>query len=200
MSSAITIGTAPDSWGVWFPSDPEQVPPEVFLREVAEAGYEWIELGPYGYLPKDPAELQDRLEAHGLRVLAGTVSEHLHRPDSWDAVWSQVTDVAALTHAVGGKHIVVLAEVWRHHKTGEPVESRELTSEQWKQLADRPGRAGAEDPWRSTASACSSTPMPTAMSDISRKSSDFWSRPIPSGSTFALTPGTLPTTGVTASS
>ena len=37
MSSTITIGTAPDSRGVWFPSDPEQVPPEVFLREVAEA-------------------------------------------------------------------------------------------------------------------------------------------------------------------
>jgi inosose dehydratase len=135
VSSAITIGTAPDSWGVWFPSDPEQVPPEVFLREVAEAGYEWIELGPYGYLPSDPAALSERLEAHGLGVLAGTVFEHLHRPDSWDAVWTQVTDVAALTEAVGGKHIVVIPDTWRHHKTGEPVESRELTSEQWKQLA-----------------------------------------------------------------
>ena len=135
VSSAITIGTAPDSWGVWFPSDPEQVPPEVFLREVAEAGYEWIELGPYGYLPSDPVELSEQLEAHGLGVLAGTVFEHLHRPDSWDAVWTQVTDVAALTEAVGGKHIVVIPDTWRHHKTGEPVESRELTSEQWKQLA-----------------------------------------------------------------
>jgi inosose dehydratase len=135
VSSAITIGTAPDSWGVWFPSDPEQVPPEVFLREVAEAGYAWIELGPYGYLPSDPAALSERLEAHGLGVLAGTVFEHLHRPDSWDAVWTQVTDVAALTEAVGGKHIVVIPDTWRHHKTGEPVESRELTSEQWKQLA-----------------------------------------------------------------
>jgi inosose dehydratase len=135
VSSAITIGTAPDSWGVWFPSDPEQVPPEVFLREVAEAGYEWIELGPYGYLPSDPVELSEQLEAHGLGVLAGTVFEHLHRPDSWDTVWTQVTDVAALTEAVGGKHIVVIPDTWRHHKTGEPVESRELTSEQWKQLA-----------------------------------------------------------------
>jgi inosose dehydratase len=135
VSSAITIGTAPDSWGVWFPRDPEQVPPEVFLREVAEAGYEWIELGPYGYLPSDPVELSEQLEAHGLGVLAGTVFEHLHRPDSWDTVWTQVTDVAALTEAVGGKHIVVIPDTWRHHKTGEPVESRELTSEQWKQLA-----------------------------------------------------------------
>ena len=73
MSSTITIGTAPDSWGVWFPSDPEQMPPEVFLREVAEAGYEWIELGPYGYLAKDPAELTDQLDSHNLSVLAGTV-------------------------------------------------------------------------------------------------------------------------------
>ena len=133
MSSTITIGTAPDSWGVWFPSDPEQVPPDVFLSEVAEAGYEWIELGPYGYLPADPNELKDQLDSHGLGVLAGTVFEHLHRPDSWDAVWTQVTNVAALTQAVGGKHIVVIPDVWRHHKTGEPVENRELTSEQWKQ-------------------------------------------------------------------
>jgi inosose dehydratase len=131
--STITIGTAPDSWGVWFPSDPEQVPPDVFLREVAEAGYEWIELGPYGYLPTDPVELRDQLEAHNLGVLAGTVFEHLHRPDSWDAVWTQVTDVAALTRALDGKHIVVIPEVWRHHKTGEPVENRELDAEQWKQ-------------------------------------------------------------------
>jgi inosose dehydratase len=133
VSSTITIGTAPDSWGVWFPSDPEQVPPEVFLREVAEAGYQWIELGPYGYLPTDPAKLSEQLDEYGMGVLAGTVFEHLHRPDSWDAVWRQVTDVAALTQALGGKHIVVIPEVWRHHKTGEPVENRELSSEQWKQ-------------------------------------------------------------------
>ena len=133
MSSMITIGTAPDSWGVWFPSDPEQVPPDVFLHEVAEAGYEWIELGPYGYLPSDAAKLSERLDEYGLGVLAGTVFEHLHRSDSWDDVWTQVTNVAALTQAVGGKHIVVIPDVWRHHKTGEPVENRDLTGEQWKQ-------------------------------------------------------------------
>ena len=30
--STITIGTAPDSWGVWFPSDPEQLPAELLRR------------------------------------------------------------------------------------------------------------------------------------------------------------------------
>jgi inosose dehydratase len=133
VSSTITIGTAPDSWGVWFPSDPEQVPPDVFLHEVAEAGYEWIELGPYGYLPSDAVKLSEQLDEYGLGVLAGTVFEHLHRPDSWDDVWTQVTKVAALAQAVGAKHVVVIPDVWRHHKTGEPVESRDLTAEQWKQ-------------------------------------------------------------------
>src|SRR4051795_3373569 len=134
MSNArIRIGSAPDSWGVWFPQDDQQTPASRFLDEVAAAGYEWIEIGPYGSLPADSAELLAELDAHSLKVSAGTVFEHLHRPDSWDAVWSQVTDVAALTQATGGKHIVVIPEVWRHHKTGEPVENRELTEEQWEQ-------------------------------------------------------------------
>ena len=134
MTSKITIGTAPDSWGVWFPSDPEQLPAGQFLKEVVEAGYGYIELGPYGYLPSDPAQLQDLLDEHRLEVLAGTVFSHLHQADSWEYTWKQVTDVAALTQAVGGKHIVVIPEPWRDHKTGAPKEDRELSDEQWDLL------------------------------------------------------------------
>ncbi len=134
MVSKITIGTAPDSWGVWFPSDPEQVPASTFLREVVEAGYEAIELGPHGYLPSDATELKEALDEHGLTVLAGTVFSHLHQPDAWDYTWKQVTDVAALTRAVGGKHIVVIPEPWRDHKTGAPKEDPELSPAQWDLL------------------------------------------------------------------
>lgn len=135
-SSTIRIGSAPDSWGVWFPSDPAQTPADRFLSEVSAAGYEWIEIGPYGYLPTDPNELRDRLEEHGLKVSAGTVFEHLHRPDSWDDVWKQVTDVASLTAAVGGEHIVVIPDTWRDHKTGAPLEDRTLSDERWALLTD----------------------------------------------------------------
>ena len=44
--SNILVGSAPDSWGVWFPDDPNQTPYTRFLDEVAASGYEWIELGP----------------------------------------------------------------------------------------------------------------------------------------------------------
>jgi inosose dehydratase len=129
--STIRVGSAPDSWGVWFPDDPQQVSPEQFLDEVGAAGYEWIELGPYGFLPTDPSQLRDELDERGLRLSAGTVFEHLHRPDSWDAVWDQVRDVAALTAAVGGSHVVVIPEMWRDPATGAVLENRELTHEQW---------------------------------------------------------------------
>ena len=133
-SHRIHIGSAPDSWGVWFADDPEQTPADRFFSEVKASGFDWIELGPYGYLPSDPSELQDKLDEHSLRVSAGTVFSALHRPDSWDAVWKQVTDVAALTKAVGGEHIVVIPDLYRHHKTGADIEDRTLTDDQWKAL------------------------------------------------------------------
>jgi len=43
----VRIGTTPNSWGVWFASDPLQLPWRRFLDEVAEAGYSAIELGAY---------------------------------------------------------------------------------------------------------------------------------------------------------
>ncbi len=142
MASKLTIGTAPDSWGVWFPDDPEQLPAATFLREVAEAGYEAIELGPYGYLPTDPGELRAALDQYRLTVLAGTVFSRLHQPDSWDHTWSQVTDVAALTAALGGEHIVVIPSMYRDEKTGADLESSTLTDDQWGLLTRQTDELG----------------------------------------------------------
>ena len=36
----IRIGSAPDSWGVWFAEDEKQTPWDRFLDEIQEAGYE----------------------------------------------------------------------------------------------------------------------------------------------------------------
>ena len=38
----LKLGSCPDSWGVWFPDDPEQVPWQRFLDELARVGYEYI--------------------------------------------------------------------------------------------------------------------------------------------------------------
>jgi inosose dehydratase len=131
----IRVGSAPDSWGVWFPDDPQQVPWTRFLDEVSQAGYEWIELGPYGYLPTDPKRLTDELARRSLKVSAGTVFTALHRgPAVWDATWTHVAEVAELTRAMGARHLVVIPSFWRDDKTAELIEPSELTGEQWGHL------------------------------------------------------------------
>ena len=85
----IRLGSAPDSWGVWFPSDPKQIPWQRFLDEIAEAGYEWTELGPYGYLPTDLPTLRAELARRGLKVTAAFAMGHLEDPDAWPALEKQ---------------------------------------------------------------------------------------------------------------
>src|SRR5213079_3094964 len=92
----IRIGTAPDSWGVWFSSDPKQIPWERFLDEVKIAGYEWIEIGPLDYLPSDAATLQNELAKRGLNVTGTFVMSHLEDADKWDAVAADARRVGAL--------------------------------------------------------------------------------------------------------
>ena len=79
-TEGLRIGTAPDSWGVWFPEHPRQTPWERFLDEVADAGYTYIELGPYGYLPTDPAQLSDELAKRNLKLSGGTIFTGFHNP------------------------------------------------------------------------------------------------------------------------
>jgi inosose dehydratase len=79
----IRIGTAPDSWGVWFPHDERQIPANRFLDEVVEAGYEWIELGPYGYLPSDPEVLKRELKRRHLKVSGTFVMGHIEQPNAF---------------------------------------------------------------------------------------------------------------------
>lgn len=145
----LRIGTAPDSWGVWFPDDPKQVPWQRFLDEVVASGYSWIELGPYGYLPTDPHQLEDELGSRGLKLSAGTVFTGFHKgDDQWQRAWDQALAVAGLASKLGAEHLVVIPDLWRSDATSEVLESRTLTDEQWTKLAaghDRLGKALLEE-------------------------------------------------------
>lgn len=150
MSNArIRIGTAPDSWGVWFPDDPNQVPWDRFLDEVQAAGYSWIELGPFGYLPTDAHQLEDELGTRELQLSAGTVFTGFHKgEEQWERAWNQALDVAGLVSQLGVEHLVVIPDLWRSDATAEVLEPRVLTDEQWGKLAaghDKLGKALLEE-------------------------------------------------------
>jgi len=99
--SRLRLGSCPDSWGVWFPHDPAQTPWQRFLDELAEAGYRWLELGPYGYLPADPGRLREEVDRRGLRVSGQAVFGGLHDAGKWDKDLAEARRVAELVVAVG---------------------------------------------------------------------------------------------------
>ena len=133
----LSLGSCPDSWGVWFAEDPLQTPWKRFLDEVADVGYEWLELGPYGYLPTDPAQLTEELASRGLKAAGGTMHGHsgLHRAGEWPAIVSATRKVAELTAAVSAKNVIfVPVPGYRNDKTGAYLEPAELDADAWQTL------------------------------------------------------------------
>ena len=133
---AVKIGTGPDSWGIWFPDDPKQTPWHRFLDEAAEAGYEWIELGPYGYLPTDLPTLRRELDGRGLKVAGTFALASLEDPAAWPEMERQVLGAGELLSALGAGFLVLIDGMYSDLQTGEPVEPPQLDSSAWQRLID----------------------------------------------------------------
>lgn len=77
----IRIATAPVSWGIlevegWG----KQRPYGEVLDEIVQAGYTGTELGPYGFLPTDPAQLKSELAQRNLLLLGAFVPSRWRTP------------------------------------------------------------------------------------------------------------------------
>lgn len=132
----IKIGSAPDSWGVWFPSDSKQTPWNRFLDEIVEAGYEWTELGPYGYLPTDLGQLRSELEKRKLKVSATFVMKALEDSALWPGIEQEVLGAGELLAELGAKFMVLIDDTHTNLFTGEPIAPARLESDGWKKLID----------------------------------------------------------------
>jgi len=132
----VKIGSGPDSWGVWFADDPKQIPWRRFLDEVVEAGYEWIELGPYGYMPPDVDTLKSELGQRGLKVSGTFTLANLEEPSAWPEVERQVVGGSELVAALGGEFMVLIDELHTDWFTGERLAPERLDEDAWNRLID----------------------------------------------------------------
>jgi len=141
--SRLRLGTAPDSWGVWFDKDPHQVSWTRYLDEVARAGYVWTELGPSGFLPQDPEQLRDELGRRGLQICGGTVFAGLHRgKEALEQAIEDFSKEARLLTALGAKHLIHLPEQYTDMHTGAATEPGQLDREQWENLVTGTSQLG----------------------------------------------------------
>ena len=97
---AIRISTAPCCWGVDDPKNPFLPHWEKVLEEASKAGYQAIELGPLGYLPKEKGILAPALSRRGLSVIAGTIFDDLVAEIHLPALLDKAQEICALVTAL----------------------------------------------------------------------------------------------------
>jgi inosose dehydratase len=123
------LSNAPCSWGIFYPDNP-RVNAGQYLDEVAAAGYQGTELGPYGFLPTDPAALQDALDGRGLQ-LVGTVHVHTFSdPLSGPQLLADAQKIGKLLHALDAHTFTLMDEgnVYPPHAVGR------LDDAQWRAM------------------------------------------------------------------
>lgn len=111
-----------------------QAPYSKVLDEMAEAGYEGTELGPYGYLPAEPERLIAELSSRGLSLVSAFVPLPLDEPERHDASYREAMKVARLLARAGARLIVLAGEMIdaRMEVAGRVIEERDGMSEnQW---------------------------------------------------------------------
>jgi inosose dehydratase len=128
------IGISPDSWGVWFPEDQYQPQWHEFLDEVVLAGYEWIELGPSGYLPANVEVLRRELDSRGLKLAGAHVEGRLDVHGAVQNLEESITVAGEALAALGGSTLILLDETYTDLLTGELVAPERLANDAWKRL------------------------------------------------------------------
>jgi inosose dehydratase len=133
----VTVGTAPDSWGVWFPEDARQMPWQRFLDEVKEAGYQWIELGPFGYLPTDLSVLQREIDKRGLKVSGSFVIGDFSNPaTAWAGIERELRAVGPVLRGLGARFLALIEDMYTDQRTGEPLAPTHLDAAGFQRLVD----------------------------------------------------------------
>ena len=147
---SIKVGTAPDSWGVWFPNHEKQVPWKRCLDEMRDAGYAGLELGPWGYFPNTAEALKKELDERSLKLVAGTMGGNFLDDGSVDDMLSMVDEMAPVLKAFDEcKYLVLLPPMYTDLETGELAMNPDLSDEEWKKycrnvelVADRVAKHG----------------------------------------------------------
>jgi inosose dehydratase len=100
------VGNAPVSWGV-YEADRPNPPFGRILDEIARAGYEGTELGPYGYLPTEPEPLDRELKARRLGLGSSFVALPLEDASRRAASVAHALRVARLLATQGVEELIL---------------------------------------------------------------------------------------------
>ncbi len=128
--------TAPGTWGVEPGGSPLDPPFTTVLDEIAGAGFDGCELGPLGYLPREPRALRAALAERSLHLAGGFVMEPFHDRAAHGRIRDLARETCA-TLAAGGARTLVLIEALtpeRSRTAGRSSVAKRLDAHAWAAL------------------------------------------------------------------
>jgi inosose dehydratase len=134
-TSKVHVAAAPISWGVCeVPGWGRVLDAATVLGEMRELGVQATELGPPGYLPRDPAELRELLGTYDLRLVGGFLAVVLHADQA--KALEEAEESAALFAACGGDVLVLAAATGLDGYDDRP----KLSDAEWATLVGTAGK------------------------------------------------------------
>jgi len=104
----IRAASAPINWGIMEHVEfPAAYPYGRVLDEIAAAGYAGTELGPYGFLPTDPAVLHQQLEKRSLTLCSAFVDIELGNTSAHEDSHAYVARSAKLISEAGARLLIL---------------------------------------------------------------------------------------------
>ncbi|MCR6484704.1 TIM barrel protein [Amycolatopsis sp. OK19-0408] len=135
MTATIRVAAAPISWGVCeVPGWGRVLDAATVLGEMAALGVQATELGPPGYLPREPAALRELLGGYDLKLVGGFLAVVLH--ENQRNALKEAEESAALFAACGGEVLVLAAATGLDGYDERP----KLTEAEWAALVDTAGK------------------------------------------------------------
>jgi len=104
----VRIGNAPVSWGIFEVAGlSTDLPYQRVMDEIAAAGYEGTELGPWSYYPTDPVRLRSELQTRALALASAFCPLDLADPRQHEAAAAQALEVADVLQSLGTRELIL---------------------------------------------------------------------------------------------
>ncbi len=138
---ALRIANAPCSWGVIEGIEGDRSGYKRVIDEMQATGYSGTELGDWGFMPTDPAQLSQELGSRHLSLLASWVSVWLHDASKHQQSADEAVRTAKLLAEVGGKdNFIVLGNdpygvPLRSKNAGRITPEMGMDNDTWKVFA-----------------------------------------------------------------
>ena len=140
----IAVGNAPCSWGTleFEGLDANPIGYQQMLDELVETGYTATELGDWGFMPTDPAQLRQEIERRSLTMLGAYAQVAFKYPETHAAGKEEVLRIARLLAASSPNHppYIILADnnagyPERAENAGRATPEIGLSAEEWRIFA-----------------------------------------------------------------